>query len=228
MAVKEFPHHVGIIMDGNGRWAKAKSLPRSKGHVQGLQATKNIVAHVAKSPIPYLSLYTFSTENWTRAQEEVGALMNLIATHLKAQLPFYHEYGIRILHSGDKHRLSKQIIKDLDEVEAKTAHHTQLTLNLLIDYGGRDEIIRAAQRVLAQELALNQESLRQHLDQPSLPDLDCVIRTAGEERLSNFMLWQSAYAEMIYIKTLWPDFTPKEFDLAMTSYQNRHRTFGGE
>ncbi|WDI33900.1 polyprenyl diphosphate synthase [Entomospira nematocerorum] len=221
------PNHVGIIMDGNGRWAERNGLHRTKGHASGLKVTKAIVAHVARSPIQNLSLYTFSTENWTRTQEEVGALMDLIATHLKAQIPFYNDYGIRIVHSGSKLRLTHRITDDLAQIEEMTANNRHLTLNLLIDYSSQEEITRAMQRLIEQHLPITQENIERNLDQPSLPKIDCVIRTAGEKRLSNFMLWQSAYAEFIYTDTLWPDFTALDFDQAMEEYSHRHRTFGG-
>ncbi|WDI35483.1 polyprenyl diphosphate synthase [Entomospira entomophila] len=224
---RTIPTHVGIIMDGNGRWAVRNGLHRTKGHSTGLKATKAIVAHVARSPIQNLSLYTFSTENWTRTQEEVGALMDLISSHLKAQIPFYNDYGIRIVHSGSKLRLTHRITDDLTKIETMTANNSHLTLNLLIDYSSQEEIMRSMQRITDQKLPITQENIANNLDQPSLPPVDCVIRTAGEKRLSNFMLWQSAYAEFIYTDTLWPDFTAVDFDQAMDEYSHRHRTFGG-
>jgi undecaprenyl diphosphate synthase len=215
-------------MDGNGRWAKARGMIRSKGHLEGLKSTKTMVAHAATLGIPYLSLYTFSSENWSRAEEEVGALMNLLSTHLRAQIPFYKEHQIKVVHSGATDRLSKHVLGELSDIADLTAHHKGLVVNLLIDYGGQDEIIRALQRLQLKQLDINKDTLVAHLDQPDIPMLDCVIRSAGEQRLSNFMIWQAAYAELIYTDVLWPDFSTADFDLAMQTYAMRTRTFGGK
>ncbi|ADN02250.1 polyprenyl diphosphate synthase [Spirochaeta thermophila] len=223
------PRHIGIIMDGNGRWATRRGLPRYKGHEEGLKATKRVVKAAAERGIPYLSLYTFSTENWKRAQEEVSFLMGLVRRYLKKEFDFYREYGIRIVHSGNLEGLPREIRRDLLDVMRDTASFTGLTLNIALNYGGRDEILRAMKRWLEEGGApeLTEESFRRYLDVPELPDPDLVIRTAGEQRLSNFLIWQAAYAEYYFTPVLWPDFSERDFDEALQDYASRTRKFGG-
>lgn len=215
-------------MDGNGRWAKKLNLPRTKGHTEGLKTTKKIVTHAAQLGIRYLSLYVFSTENWKRSHEEIGSLMNLISAHLKSQLHFYREYSIRLVHSGNTDRLDKKILKDLEEITFLTKDHSGLTLNLLINYGGQDEIVRSCNKILKDNKSITIDSVSQYLDQPFLPPLDCIIRTASEHRISNFMIWQAAYAEFIYSSVFWPEYTTDDFNLSLNEYARRNRTFGGE
>ncbi|AEJ61123.1 Undecaprenyl pyrophosphate synthase [Spirochaeta thermophila DSM 6578] len=223
------PRHIGIIMDGNGRWATRRGLPRYKGHEEGLKATKRVVKAAAERGIPYLSLYTFSTENWKRAQEEVSFLMGLVRRYLKKEFDFYREYGIRIVHSGNLEGLPREIRRDLLDVIRDTASFTGLTLNIALNYGGRDEILRAMKRWLEEGggQELTEESFRRYLDVPELPDPDLVIRTAGEQRLSNFLIWQAAYAEYYFTPVLWPDFSERDFDEALRDYASRTRKFGG-
>jgi undecaprenyl diphosphate synthase len=219
-------------MDGNGRWARQRNLNRTAGHREGLKATKAIVKAAADIGIKYLSLYTFSTENWKRAQEEVSFLMGLVHQHLRKEYDFYRENEIRIRHSGDLSGLPPEVQEDIRTVIRDTASHERLTVNLAINYGGKNEILRAVRKLIQSNPALIPEelteaSIAQHLDNPDIPDLDLVIRTAGELRLSNFLLWESAYAELYFSPKLWPDFTPDDFLEAILNYQSRQRKFGG-
>lgn len=229
---ERLPIHVGIIMDGNGRWARQRNLNRTAGHREGLKATKAIVKAAADLGIKYLSLYTFSTENWKRAQEEVSFLMGLVHQHLRKEYDFYRENEIRIRHSGDLSGLPPEVQEDIRTVIQDTASHTRLTVNLAINYGGKNEIVRAVRKLIQSNPSLTPEevtetSIEQNLDNPDIPDLDLIIRTAGELRLSNFLLWESAYAELYFSPKLWPDFTPEDFLEALLNYQSRNRKFGG-
>jgi undecaprenyl diphosphate synthase len=223
------PRHVGIIMDGNGRWAKARGKPRTEGHLEGVKAAKRVVTAAAEAGLACLSLYTFSTENWKRAEEEVSYLMFLVRSYLRKEYDFYREKGIRILHSGDLRRLPRDIVREIEEVTRDTAQFTGLTVNLSINYGGRDEIIRAFNRILARGARdpLTEESFRANLDHPELPDPDLIIRSANEQRLSNFLLWESAYAELYFSPKLWPDWGGEDLREALAEYTRRSRTFGG-
>jgi undecaprenyl diphosphate synthase len=216
-------------MDGNGRWARLRGKPRTEGHLEGGKAAKRVVAAAASASLPFLSLYVFSTENWARTEEEVSFLMILIRSNLKKEYDFYRRNGIRIVHSGDLEKLPVEIVREIDEVSRDTAHFTGLTLNLSINYGGRDEIIRAFRRCLADGGAVNltEDSFRRYFDQPEIPDLDLVIRSGNEHRLSNFLLWQSAYAELYFSPKLWPDWDGRDLLEALTDYQHRSRRFGG-
>ena len=225
----ELPTHVGIIMDGNGRWAEARGKPRTEGHLEGVKAAKRVVAAASEAGLALLSLYAFSTENWTRAQEEVSYLMGLIGLYLKKEYDFYRKNRIRILHSGDLERLPREIAREIDDVTRDTAGYDGLIVNLSINYGGRDEIIRAFRRRLANGAAepLTEESFRHYLDHPELPDPDLIIRSANELRLSNFLLWESAYAELYFSPKLWPDWDGSDLRAALADYGQRSRRFGG-
>jgi undecaprenyl diphosphate synthase len=223
------PRHVGIIMDGNGRWATARGKPRSDGHLEGVKAAKRVVTAAAEAGLRFLSLYTFSTENWTRAQEEVSYLMFLLRSHLKKEYDFYRRHGIRILHSGNMDRLPPDIIQEIRDVTRDTAGFKGLTVNLSINYGGRDEILRAFGRFLERGdgAPLTEETFRRHLDQPDLPDPDLIIRTANEQRLSNFLLWESAYSELFFSPKPWPEWDKEDLYGALEDYARRSRRFGG-
>ncbi|OHD19456.1 MAG: di-trans,poly-cis-decaprenylcistransferase [Spirochaetes bacterium GWD1_61_31] len=222
------PRHVGIIMDGNGRWAQGRGLPRTEGHKQGLLTAKKIVLAASELGITYLSLYTFSTENWKRAAEEVGFLMNLIPGSLIRELPFYREHDIRVVHAGDRARLPENVVAALSQIAEATAGHRGLTVNLAINYGGRDEIVRAANRLITLGVKeATPENFSAALDIPDLPDLDLIIRTGGERRLSNFFLWHSAYAELHFSDTLWPDWDEAHFQVALADFGSRQRRYGG-
>jgi undecaprenyl diphosphate synthase len=226
------PAHVGIIMDGNGRWAASRGKPRTYGHREGLKAAKRVVKAAAELGLRYLSLYTFSTENWNRARDEVDFLMLLIRTHLRKELAFYRANGIRVIHSGDCSRLPPDVGREVERVAAATESYQGLTVNLAINYGGRDEIVRAVNRWLVsrnghQGGSLSPADLERHLDRPELPPLDLIIRTGGEQRLSNFLLWESAYAELFFSPVRWPDWGGEQLEAAVGDYQQRKRTFGG-
>ena len=223
------PEHVAIIMDGNGRWAKKRGLPRTAGHKEGLTSAKKIVAAAAKLGIKYVTLYTFSTENWKRAQEEVGYLMSLIKGHLRAEFEFYKKNGIRVEHIGDLDGLPADVKSEIINAKKDTEHFTGTTCVLAINYGGRDEIVRGIKKILAEGVSVDsvtEEIVSKSLDIPYLPPVDLMIRTGGEERLSNFLLWQCAYAEFIFTDTLWPDYNDNEFFEDILKYQQRNRRFG--
>ena len=229
---KGIPIHVGIIMDGNGRWAEQRKRPRTNGHREGLVAAKRIVSAAADRGIRFLTLYVFSTENWKRTNEEVSFLMRLITQHLSKEYDFYREKGIRVVHSGDIAGLPDYVRQEIVGVTKDTGNFTSLTLNLAINYGGRSEIIRSVRRFLESENGreasdLTEEAVSANLDIPELPDPDLIIRSAGEMRMSNFLLWQSAYAEFYVSDTLWPDWTEEDLDADLSAYAGRHRKFGG-
>ncbi|CAD7842472.1 Undecaprenyl diphosphate synthase [Olavius algarvensis spirochete endosymbiont] len=224
------PKHVGIIMDGNGRWAQKQGLPRTNGHKEGLETAKKIVAHTSDLGISYLSLFTFSTENWRRAEEEVNFLLELIKKHLRKQYDFYRERNIRVIHSGDLEKLPLIVREEILLVESDTELFDGMIVNLLINYGGRDEIVRSVKEFISNggdAGTLSEESINSNLDHPELPELDLLIRTGGEIRLSNFLIWQAAYAELYFSDTYWPDWTAEDLDEAILSYQERQRRFGG-
>ncbi len=223
------PRHVGIIMDGNGRWAEARGKPRTEGHLEGVKAAKRVVAAAAEAGLAFVSLYTFSTENWARAQEEVSYLMGLIGSYLKKEYDFYRRNRIRIVHSGDLGRLPRAVAREIEDVTRDTSGFDGLTVNLSINYGGRDEIIRAFRRMVARgdQGSLSEETFRLYLDQPDLPDPDLIIRSANEQRLSNFLLWESAYAELYFSPKLWPDWDGSDLREALADYGRRSRRFGG-
>lgn len=210
-------------MDGNGRWARERGLPRNEGHVEGLKRAREITLACLERGIPFLTLYVFSTENWRRSEKEVSFLFGLMRQHLRRELDFYRDNKIKVIHSGNLQALPQDIQNDLLLVEERTQTNQGITVNLLINYGGRDEIVRAAQRFLALGGACPFEEC---LDNPRLPDLDLIIRTAGEKRLSNFMLWRSAYAELYFTEVRWPDFDTAQLDLALKDFATRQRNFG--
>ena len=228
---QNLPLHVAITMDGNGRWATQRKLPRSAGHDKGLHTVKTIVKAASDLGIKHLTLYIFSTENWKRAEAEVGFLMNLIHTHLKQELDFYRENGIKLNHIGDLSALPPAIKQDITDAIDDTKNFTGMILNLAINYGGRDEIIRGVKKIIAsgiKEEDVTEELISKSLDMPQSPDVDLLIRTGGEKRLSNFLLWHIPYAEPIYIDTLWPDYTVEQFYDNIKEFQSRNRRFGAE
>ena len=228
---QNLPLHVAITMDGNGRWATQRKLPRTAGHDQGLHTVKNIVKAASDLGIKNLTLYVFSTENWKRAKEEVGFLMNLIHIHLKGELEFYKENGIKLNHIGNFEELPANIQKDISEAVEETKDFNGMLLNLAINYGGRDEIIRGIKKILKDNVdpeKLDEKLISNYLDMPQSPDVDLLIRTGGEKRLSNYLLWHIPYAEQIYTKTLWPDYTNEEFFANIEEYKKRNRRFGAE
>lgn len=225
--MRPVPDHVAIFMDGNGRWATARGLPRTEGHREGLNAAKRVIKAAEDLGIRVVTLYTFSTENWKRAADEVGFLMGLIKRHLASEFDFYRENGIRVVHSGDPQGLPADVLAEIRRVEADTRGFDRLTVNLAINYGGRDEIVRAARRLAEAGSPITEESIAASLDRPDLPFPDLVLRPGGEMRLSNFLLWESAYAELLFMNKLWPDFGPEDLALAVDEYRRRDRRFGG-
>lgn len=225
MALSDMPAHVGIIMDGNGRWARERGLPRTQGHTEGLKAAKRVVRAASDLGISCLSLFAFSTENWKRAADEVSCLMDLIKTHLKKEFRFYKDNRIRVVHSGDRNGLPADILAEIDLTVRETASFNGLTVNLLINYGGRDEIVRAAAKA-AVTGPITEHSLSAALDHTDFPDLDLLIRTGKEYRISNFLLWQSAYAELYFSDKLWPDWDGPDLRIATEAYRERNRRFG--
>jgi len=220
--------HIGIIMDGNGRWAKERGKPRTFGHTEGLQAAKRITKAASDMGIKYLSCYTFSTENWKRSDSEVNFLMQLLKKHLREQLSFLRENNIRIVHTGSLDRLPKAVQKEIVDVEDLTKDLTGMTANLVINYGGRDEIVRAVKRLLEKgESDITEDALSSAMDHPEIPDPDLIIRTGGELRLSNFLLWESAYSELYFSKKFWPDWQAEDLKEAIDTYTSRSRRFGG-
>ena len=224
------PIHIGIIMDGNGRWAKLRNLPRTKGHREGLDVAKQIVKAASDLGIKFVTLYTFSTENWKRTQEEVGYLMTLIKKHSSSEFNFYKENKIRIEHIGDITALPMDVQTEIKNAKNDTKDFTGTTVLLAINYGGKDEIIRGIKKLAAQKKdfsSITEQDLSLALDTKNIPDVDLLIRTGGELRLSNFLLWQAAYAELIFTDTLWPDYTKEEFIKNIQTFQHRTRRFGG-
>ena len=225
------PLHVAITMDGNGRWAQQRKLPRTAGHDQGLHTVKRIVKLASDIGIKYLTLYVFSTENWKRTEKEVGFLMNLIHIHLCGELDFYKQNGIKINHIGNIESLPDSIKKDITEAIEDTKDFSGMTLNLAINYGGRDELLRGIKKIINNKIDENEiteQLISSFLDMPQSPDVDLLIRTGGEKRLSNFLLWHIPYAEQIYTDTLWPDYTDEEFLKNIEDFSHRNRRFGAE
>ncbi|MEP2955404.1 MAG: polyprenyl diphosphate synthase [Sulfitobacter sp.] len=227
------PRHVAIIMDGNGRWATQRGRPRLFGHHAGAKRVREIVEACPDVGVEYLTIFAFSTENWKRTQVEVAGLMSLFRRYISKEMRSLSEYGARVRFIGDRDRLDDKLIKLMGELEAHTVQNTRINLTIALNYGGRDEVARATHR-LAQDVAsgkldpdsVDEETLPRYLDTHVLPDPDLVIRTSGEARISNFLLWQSAYAEYEFIDTLWPDFTREEFARLCAAYGGRDRRFG--
>jgi len=238
MAAKDIrglvPAHVAIIMDGNGRWATERGWPRLVGHRRGAERVRSIVEAAPSLGIRYLTLYAFSTENWKRSTEEVIGLMTIFARYIESEAERLSEAGVRLRFIGGRERLDRKLRRLMAGIEARTSGNDRLHLTVAINYGGRDEIVRAA-RALAADVAagrigagdVTEEALASRLDTAGLPDPDLVIRTSGESRISNYLLWQSAYAEYEFTRTLWPDFTPAELAAILDRYAERERRFGG-
>jgi len=228
------PAHIAIIMDGNGRWAKERGVMRVRGHNQGAEALRALLEACETRPfIRYITLYAFSTENWKRSPDEVSDLMNLLRHYIKREAKTLNKKGVRIGFIGQRENLASDIQHDLEEVEALTKNNSALTLTIALSYGARQEMVSAMQAIAAKveagELRATQVSealVAQHLQTAALPDPDLLIRTGGDERLSNFLLWQAAYTELYFSDTLWPDFSAQELDKAIHCYSQRERRFG--
>jgi len=227
------PAHVAIIMDGNGRWAQSRGKPRLFGHRAGARRVRQIVEACPDLGVKYLTIFAFSTENWKRTQAEVSGLMLLFRRYIQKETQALVDNGIRVRFIGDRVKLDKKLVGLMDELERVTAHNELVNMTVALNYGGRDEVARATKR-LAEEVAagrlkpedVDEETLPRFLDTYVLPDPDLVIRTSGEARVSNFLLWQSAYSEYEFIDTLWPDFTPEIFAEVLNKYGTRERRFG--
>ncbi len=229
----EPPVHVAIIMDGNGRWAQAQGLPRAIGHRHGADAVKTVVQSAAEMGVRYLTLYGFSSENWKRPAAEISDLMGLLRYYLRSEVAYLHENEIRLRVIGDRQRLDSDIVSLIEEAERRTEDNRALTLVIALSYGGREEITAATRRVAEAVAAgtlrpeeIDESTVSQHLFTADIPDPDVLIRTSGEQRISNFLLWQSAYTEFIFVDTLWPDFSRKDFEESIREYHRRERRYG--
>jgi len=220
------PKHIGVIMDGNGRWARQRGQPRTQGHQEGLKAAKRVVKSAVDFAVTHLTLYTFSTENWKRTVEEVGFIMGLVKQYLRAELDFYRENRIRIRHTGNREGLPADVLSELDEACEITRNFDGLQVILALNYGGRDEIVRAFRRLTAAGEDVTAEKLSLFMDNPDVPDPDLIIRTAGEFRTSNFLLWEGAYSEYFISDKMWPDWTGDDLGQAINAYEKRERRYG--
>lgn len=231
---RSVPQHVAIIMDGNGRWARKRGLPRTAGHYQGAKAVEQILYDADAMGIKYLTVYAFSTENWSRPQSEVKTLMNLLRTYMRTSLQKCAKNNVRIRVLGDRSKLDEDLIEAIDDLERDTKNNTGLQFQIAINYGGRDDIRRGvmkiAEKVRSGELdpaSITEETVSENLDTADIPDPDLLIRTSGELRISNFLIWQCAYTEYYFTDVLWPDFNKEELQKAVDAYMHRERRMGG-
>lgn len=227
MSEIKIPNHIAMIMDGNGRWAKERGLNRTAGHEEGAKTVRKITQYCSDIGIKYLTLYAFSTENWERPKLEVEFLMKLLDRYLKKELDVYLKNNIRFKAIGDLSRFSKSLQKTIFETQEKTANCSGLTQVLALNYGSKNEIIRAVKKLNELQLEVSEENLESCLDTAGMGDVDVLIRTSGEVRLSNYLLWQNAYAEMFFTQTYWPDFSESELDDILSDFSKRERRFGG-
>lgn len=228
------PAHIAIIMDGNGRWAKARGLPRSAGHKAGVETLRKVVRQAGELGISWLTLYAFSSENWSRPHEEVSDLLGLLKIFIRRDLAELHRSGVRVRIIGERGSLANDIRALLEEAEALTRDNSSMTLVIAFNYGGRDEISRAVTRIAELVAAgqitadeVNEKLIGTYLDTVGIPDPDLIIRTSGEQRLSNFLLWQAAYSEFVFLPCYWPDFSGADLETAIESYASRERRYGG-
>lgn len=229
-----WPRHVAVIMDGNGRWAKSRHLPRIAGHRKGAESVRELVRGCIDLNIPFVTIYAFSSENWKRSPEEVSDLMSLLRFYLQREISDLHKEGVRIRFIGDRDRLDDDIRKMIVGAESLTAENRELTLSIALNYGGRREIVLAARRIAVDVRSgrldpdqVDEDRFANYLDTAEVPDPDLLIRTSGEQRLSNFLLWQSAYTELVFVPTLWPDFDREALLEAIGEFQRRDRRYGG-
>ncbi len=228
------PRHVAIIMDGNGRWAKARGLPRAAGHRQGAEAARKVLRAAGEAGVECLTLFSFSSENWRRAEDEINELLGLLRFYITRELVALHREVVRIKILGDHNAFQPDIAKLVDQAVARTAGNQRMTLAIALNYGARAELVQAARRLAERALAgelrpaeIDESTVEASLDTADLPPLDLLIRTSGEQRLSNFLLWQAAYAELLFVDTLWPDFDADSVRSALADYAGRERRFGG-
>ncbi len=229
-AISRLPNHIAFIMDGNGRWAEKRGLPRLEGHSAGLEATRSVVEHLGEYHIKYVTLYSFSTENWNRPKDEVGGLLNLLEKSIEKEAKELHKRGVKIRHLGHLERLPQNLRQAIENAIELTRNNTEMTLSLAFDYGGRLEILDAVRSIITDEVPpqdIDEKLFNSYLYTADLPNVDLVVRTGGDLRISNFLLWQSAYSEYYFTSVLWPDFNTQELDKALIAYSQRQRRFGG-
>lgn len=220
------PRHIAIVMDGNGRWAQKRWLPRVAGHKQGVDALRRIVEACIQRQVAVLTVFAFSSENWSRPPEEVSGLMELLAMALSREVPKLQANGVRLYFPGGREGLSDKVVQALQAAEHSTRTNDRLILNVCFNYGGRWDVVQAARKLVAQGLEISESSLSAALSLAHVPDPDLLIRTGGERRISNFLLWQSAYTELYFSDRLWPDFDQEDIDLAISDFAGRQRRFG--
>ncbi|PID31400.1 di-trans,poly-cis-decaprenylcistransferase [Candidatus Saccharibacteria bacterium] len=227
---RKIPTHVGYILDGNRRWAKKHGLPAYEGHLAGYNALKDVIEATVDAGVEYISFYTFSTENWQRAEDEVKGLMRLIRRLFRDDLKQLQRQGLHLVVLGGKEHVPDDIRQMIDQAEQTSREGTRATLAMCFNYGGQQEIVRAAQRAIADGVdpaMLDSQQFRRYLDHPEVPDCDLIVRTSGEQRLSNFMLWRSAYSEFIFLDKYWPEMTPDDVAAILEEYAERDRRHGG-
>ncbi len=223
------PVHVAFIMDGNGRWARKRGLPRLEGHRAGVDRIEVLLETLRSDGVKYVTLYAFSTENWGRPQDEVNGLMDIFADAIEVQARQLHESNVRIVHLGKTRNMAPSLLRAVENAQTLTRDNTGITLNVAFDYGGRDEILRAVRHIISDGLApdqVDEDTFCRYLFTAHSPDPDLIIRTGGEQRISNFLLWQSAYSEFYHTCTLWPDLEPAELQQALETYRSRQRRYG--
>jgi undecaprenyl diphosphate synthase len=228
--ITRLPNHIAFIMDGNGRWAEQRGLPRLKGHHAGLETTRSVIKYLGEYHIKYVTLYSFSTENWNRPKDEVNGLLNLLEKSIEKETKELHKRGVQIRHLGHMERLPKRLKRAIEKAIELTRDNTEMTLSLAFDYGGRTEILDAVRNIIADDISnseIDEKLFNSYLYTADLPEVDLVIRTGGNLRISNFLLWQSAYSEYYFTNALWPDFNTEEVDKALIDYSQRQRRFGG-
>jgi len=226
--IKNYPKHVALIVDGNRRWAKRRGLPTLEGHRKGFEALETIVDSAKDMGIKCITAWVFSTENWTRSKDEVTYLFDLFRNIAEKYAKKFIENKTRFIHLGRKDRIDEDIRKVIEDLEEKTKDFTDYTFGLAMDYGGHDELIRTMKKLQDKGLEITKENIERNLDTASMPPVDLIVRTSGEQRLSGFLSWQSAYAEFLFPKVTFPDFTPEEFKLALEDFSHRERRFGGD
>lgn len=224
---ENLPNHIAIILDGNGRWAKKRGLPRNLGHRQGVETLIKVSRYCADIGLKNLTVYAFSTENWNRPKEEVDYLMNLLEEYFTGLDKKLNKRNIRIKVIGERNKLSERLLCIINEVQEKSKDNTGMTLNIAFNYGGKDEIVNAFKTMIKDNVIISKENVDKYLYTNESGNVDLLIRTSGEQRISNFLLWQIAYAELYFTKVYWPDFNKKELNKALEAYQNRDRRFGG-
>ena len=228
--IARLPQHIAFIMDGNGRWAEQRNLPRLEGHRQGMESSRSVIKRLGEYKVKYVTLYSFSTENWNRPKEEVNGLLRLLEKSIAKEVKELHKNGVRICHLGQLERLPVKLKRAINNAIELTKDNGGMTLNLAFDYGGRPEILAAVRKIIADGISpqdIDEKLFGDYLYTAGLPEVDLLVRTGGELRISNFLLWQSAYSEFYFTDVLWPDFNDEEVDKALLAYNRRRRRFGG-